>query len=672
MHASRRLLLAAFSAGLLATPLALPSVADSPTLTPATRAATPDLGHDRLGLRRGDAWFLRDSLDGGPTSRSYREHLSGWIPLAGDTDGDGGDSVSLFKDGIWLLRDQERGLPRVIRFGMPGDQPLLGDWNGDGTDTLGVFRAGRWHLLDANVPGPARVVGFGVAGDTAVPGDWDGDGDTDIAVRRGPRWFQRDSSTAGPAVRSFDWGMPGDIPLAGDWDHDGKDTPGLFRDGAWYFRAGSFPSPVQSTRYGMRGDWPIVRRTPSLAPGVQHRVVRNDAVPYTAHIASVILSAVSSPDTVLAQNRLRGLETVSVMARRSGAVLAVNGDYALSSGRPVHLFANNGVMAQTPQLLGRAMGLDARGTRVSMGFPDLQVKVSAGLDSARLTQVNSAVPSGRDLAAWTSFGEGLARPPAEYCYAGVRPAGGRTMDTSGAVRSPLSVTGVRCGGPAPLVPSSGAMLTAVRDPRDSAFLRSLRIGQSVEMTAQLGFPGAVDVIGGNPLLVNGGKVVDGDVDGSSDFFGRNPRTAVGVTGDGRLLLVTVDGRQGSYSAGATLRETAELMRSLGAVSALNLDGGGSTEMIVNGLVANRPSDGRERPVSSALTVLHGGDSGQAGLLAVPTGSLLTAVAPADGPRTAASTDPASTGGLADSLRRSGVRLPPDLAGAADAYARARR
>jgi hypothetical protein len=59
-------------------------------------------------------------------------------------------------------------------------------------------------------------------------------------------------------------------------------------------------------------------------------------------------------------------------------------------------------------------------------------------------------------------------------------------------------------------------------------------------------------------------------------------------------------------------------------------------------------------------------------MAVPIGSLLTAVAPADGPRTAASTDPASTGGLADSLRRSGVRLPPDLAGAADAYARARR
>jgi exopolysaccharide biosynthesis protein len=76
-----------------------------------------------------------------------------------------------------------------------------------------------------------------------------------------------------------------------------------------------------------------------------------------------------------------------------------------------------------------------------------------------------------------------------------------------------------------------------------------------------------------------------------------------MTDEGRLLLVTVDGRHPGWSVGMTLPEAARLMRSLGARDALNLDGGGSTTMTVRGQVVNRPSDGGgERPVSNALYV----------------------------------------------------------------------
>ena len=81
-----------------------------------------------------------------------------------------------------------------------------------------------------------------------------------------------------------------------------------------------------------------------------------------------------------------------------------------------------------------------------------------------------------------------------------------------------------------------------------------------------------------------------------------------VTADGSLLFVTVDGRQPGHSEGTTLRETAELLRALGAVDALNLDGGGSTTMVVRGpggrlRVTNRPSDAAgERPVANALAL----------------------------------------------------------------------
>ncbi|MGH9266162.1 MAG: phosphodiester glycosidase family protein, partial [Acidimicrobiales bacterium] len=82
---------------------------------------------------------------------------------------------------------------------------------------------------------------------------------------------------------------------------------------------------------------------------------------------------------------------------------------------------------------------------------------------------------------------------------------------------------------------------------------------------------------------------------------RHPRTMVGMTPAGEVLLVTADGR--GASAGLSLIEAARLMADLGAVDAMNLDGGGSTTFVTGGVVRNAPSDGRERPVASSLAVL---------------------------------------------------------------------
>ena len=680
MHLPSRTALGAVLTAALVSPAlpaltAVPAVAQTPVVAPA------ELGYDRIGVRRGDTWYLRDALDGGP-HRSYREHVAGWQPIAGDTDGDGTGTVSLFKDGVWLIRDSEQqAVPRLVRFGLPGDLPVMGDWNGDGVDTIGVFRGGRWYLRDVNASGPARVFGFGVPGDVPVVGDWNGNGRDGIAVRRGVTWYQRDTADSGPASRSVPFGLSGDLPIAGDWDHDGKDTPGLFRGGTWFFRQGSFPSPYQTTRFGLPGDRPVIRRTPGLAPGVTHSVVRDPQGPWTAHVATVDLSAASTVDTVLGNARLQGLDVVSTMTRAAGAVLGINGDYALSSGRPVHLFANDGRLAQTPQTLGRALTFDASNNGVRMGFPEVKVDVTTASATGTVTLavplVNSAGPHGDDLALFTADGALLEVPPNNACYAGLAPAGGRSMTATGAVSTPLSVTGTRCGGLRPVVPPVGAMLTANTYHRNEAFIAGLARGQLVELTTQLGAPGAVDAIGGNPMLVSGGRVADGDVDGGGAFFGRNPRTAVGLTASGQLLLVVVDGRQSPYSVGMTLRELGQLMVDLGAREAINLDGGGSSEMFLNGLVVNRPSDGAERRVSSALVVLPGPDTGQADLSGsgTVTGAARTSAPPSGqvsdrlyGP---AATDPGSTGGLADALRRAGVRLPPELERTADAFRRSR-
>jgi hypothetical protein len=279
------------------------------------------------------------------------------------------------------------------------------------------------------------------------------------------------------------------------------------------------------------------------------------------------------------------------MTRRAGAVLGINGDDFLPSGRPVHLHANDRQLVQTPTVLGRAFGLDATGTRFSMGHPDVRSTGTAPATStsAVLTRVNSGAATG---GAGRLDGCRLAARVAldEQCSALLEPAGAAAVQEDGTLGTPLRAGTPRCGGARPALPATGTLVAAEPSGAAGAFLRGLTTDAPVTMTTQLGFPGAVDALGGNPRLVVDGAVSGPEVDGSGEFFGRHSRTAIGVTADGRLLLVVVNGRQPGYSRGMTLHELAELLQRLGAQSAMNLDGGGSSEMVVNG--HRQPAVGR--------------------------------------------------------------------------------
>lgn len=120
------------------------------------------------------------------------------------------------------------------------------------------------------------------------------------------------------------------------------------------------------------------------------------------------------------------------------------------------------------------------------------------------------------------------------------------------------------------------------------------------------------VLNGGPQLLTDGRrditaARDGMVhqDNPGQFYGwthqRNPRTIAGIDGQGQLVLVTADGRQ-TGSIGLSLSEAADLADRLGLVDAINLDGGGSTAMVVEGELANSPSGGSERAVGDALVI----------------------------------------------------------------------
>ena len=118
--------------------------------------------------------------------------------------------------------------------------------------------------------------------------------------------------------------------------------------------------------------------------------------------------------------------------------------------------------------------------------------------------------------------------------------------------------------------------------------------------------GGTEVIGGFPLILKDGQVVgDLEVAERPSFAAeRHPRTVVGFDPQDDVLWVVVgDGRQPDFSAGMTLPELAGLMDALNAREALNLDGGGSSVMVVDGTTVSRPSDADgERPVANALGI----------------------------------------------------------------------
>ncbi|MBI4540972.1 MAG: phosphodiester glycosidase family protein [Gemmatimonadetes bacterium] len=124
---------------------------------------------------------------------------------------------------------------------------------------------------------------------------------------------------------------------------------------------------------------------------------------------------------------------------------------------------------------------------------------------------------------------------------------------------------------------------------------------------RLGEPdGRTEVVSGFPEMLDAGSRV-GELGGRTHegfAAGRHPRTAVGFNpASQRLWLVVVDGRRRGYSAGMSLPELAGLFEALGATEALNLDGGGSSVMVIGGRTVSRPSDPEgENPVANALVL----------------------------------------------------------------------
>jgi len=300
-------------------------------------------------------------------------------------------------------------------------------------------------------------------------------------------------------------------------------------------------------------------------------------------------------------------ETVSSMQRRlasQATMVGVNGDlFAWTDGRPSGITLRDGVLVTAPNPARSSLGITLDGLldvrRISFRG------TWRGLGQRRSVNFLNKAPGANGLSLFTSDW-GRTTPPVSGAVAVVLSPFPSSLPNAD-LTAPVAST-VEGGGAVPIAP--GTAVLVARGNAAARLREEAPVGTSLtlRLILQPDWGTVSDAIGGGPLIVRDGKPVYRANEGFtvSQIALRNPRTAVGQLADGRIVLVVVDGRQPGYSAGMTTFEMALTMVRLGAVRATQLDSGGSSTLAFEGTVLNSPSDGRERPISTALMLQYYG------------------------------------------------------------------
>jgi lipoprotein-anchoring transpeptidase ErfK/SrfK len=185
-------------------------------------------GDETPGLyRQGDGYvYLRNSNTQGNADLKFFFGNPGDVPIAGDWNGDGCDTVSIYRPSqgrfyiINHLGSGDAGLGAAdlsYTFGNPGDKPFAGDFDGDGTDTVGVYRSGSVYLSNVHAAGGASAA-FAFGGDSILASSWTGGADTvGSYLSAAGKFALRHSNTAGAAEAEIEYGNSHTIPIAGDF-----------------------------------------------------------------------------------------------------------------------------------------------------------------------------------------------------------------------------------------------------------------------------------------------------------------------------------------------------------------------------------------------------------------------------------------------------------------------
>lgn len=343
----------------------------------------------------------------------------------------------------------------------------------------------------------------------------------------------------------------------------------------------------------------VISRTSvvDLAPGVRFERLNRwtPAGPVSVNVVRADLRRYSLRPQLARSGRGFTTAPVSAMARRARALAAINGSFfSPKGGSPIGLLMLDGQIVSSSYFNRSVFGVRYDGTCF---INNARLRAAVRLSDDRIFVANA-----------------VNRPAARNQILLYTPHwGARTRTVADPSRREFviandgTILAVTTGNSA--IPKDGFVVSG-QGSALSALMEHFRIGTRAIVYSQLSdeWEGVKYAIGGGPTLVSDGRIkvtAKQERFGAEIARGRAPRTAIGYLGGTSILMITVDGRQ-KHSIGMTLYELARLMRELGAEDAINLDGGGSTAMVVRGKLVNHPSDGVERSVNNALVLVTAG------------------------------------------------------------------
>lgn len=353
--------------------------------------------------------------------------------------------------------------------------------------------------------------------------------------------------------------------------------------------------------------------------GIYHTKIVEYTRPWSINVLEVDLNVpYNTIETVASNDRITGFEKTSSMARRRSfpghtVVGAVNGDFYGGSGTPISLQARDGNVL-VPPIDKSIIGFNTL-KKPFLSRVSLSGSVSSHIGVRNINTINGVRSTdflviynkyyGTNTAT-NSFGSELRLKPLSSTVINDTIIYIVTQKIQNAGSMPLNDSTIVLSG-------HGA---------SAAFVNLLSVGDTLKVVTRLNnfntsnmvMPGILEAIGGFPRIINNGvNYVDQgyqEENGPSHTYELHPRTAAGFNSDStKIYFVTVDGRQ-TISAGMTLKQLADFMILIGVHHAVNLDGGGSTTMVVRDSVVNSPSDGGgERTVANALLIVNSSPQG---------------------------------------------------------------
>ena len=297
------------------------------------------------------------------------------------------------------------------------------------------------------------------------------------------------------------------------------------------------------------------------------------------------------PRLVMAEGGLGKTQTVSGMARDNHALAGINGGFFSTSKRaiPTDTFMLEGRIVSKGMRDPAAFGFLGNGQAfVDVFHPATVLTIAKNFVQFNVEAVNHE--TGIGLIMYTpDYGTetGTFKTAEEYT---VRPQNGRYY-----------VEAIHNGN-AP-IPVDGYVLSFQGT---TSNLANLEIGDEVSVATYYpsGYEDIEAMLGCGPLLLRNGQIQKPDLTFLQPGLNSpQPRSAIGITADQHLILLTVDGRKAGGSVGMRFEELAALLKELGATDAMALDGGGSTTLYAGGKVVNSPSGGSERRVANSILII---------------------------------------------------------------------